>query len=698
MGADNVPAYARAMAHALRGLDDVAWGDLEDAYGAAVDVPDLLRGVAAGEEHALGTLHGHVFHQGASFYSATPPATRFLVALAHDAEVPRRHEVLDMIAEMTGAQPRVTGFDPYAFRSTRGPDDYPEARDTLHVLQEAGPSFVSLLDDPDAQVRAAAALVLACIGEGREKLADDDDAPNALASRVLARARFGEEPEALRPFLQHEDAGVRACAALALAWRGDEGESLERALDEAALLPASAVWPGFPWTGSFATFAAAALVDRDDALARLLRVMDQRFARGDRVTPPFMFRHGVLDAPTTLPPEPSPEDEALRTLVRAVAHLAFEPTDSVRLREELNDQQRRILRWTVDHRLPVPAPGVPWFDANDMRRFLEGDGLLERPVSHESETRPAWRWLIDIEEDGPALRAVLDAFAPEELIALSDELYTGAYNARGHAPCMKRVPLQQLEARMLEHATLFEDALRRRAANPGQIMSAQAIVFVEMLARLGPLDESADPLLTQAAYARDRIRPCLELLPVERRSRILGRLQNRFTRGQLEDLVAYEPYVEATLATLLSDRWRAREHETRGILEALGEDALDALRDAHGRATGDRAKVLERAIATLEHTARHTLLLAVVDDEVDAELLAPSGDSHGRFRFPLDAKPEHLAPLAQTLQRDGATELALVHREGEAELDRTRVYRLQSTLRWQGMRLIAAGGSSIEVS
>ena len=61
------------MTEPLEGLDAVAWRDLEDAYGPAVDVPDLLRAIRDGDEEAVFTLHGHVFHQGASYYSATAP-------------------------------------------------------------------------------------------------------------------------------------------------------------------------------------------------------------------------------------------------------------------------------------------------------------------------------------------------------------------------------------------------------------------------------------------------------------------------------------------------------------------------------------------------------------------------------------------------------------------------------------------------
>jgi hypothetical protein len=59
---------------ALERLDDVPWGSLTHAYGAADDVPGLLRELASGDaearEAALHELHGNVWHQG-TVYEAT---------------------------------------------------------------------------------------------------------------------------------------------------------------------------------------------------------------------------------------------------------------------------------------------------------------------------------------------------------------------------------------------------------------------------------------------------------------------------------------------------------------------------------------------------------------------------------------------------------------------------------------------------
>src|SRR5262245_11413745 len=66
------------------GLDDVDWASMHHAYGPATDLPDLLRGLLAGDaqarEIALDGLSGAVHHQG-DVYDCTiacipfPPAS-----------------------------------------------------------------------------------------------------------------------------------------------------------------------------------------------------------------------------------------------------------------------------------------------------------------------------------------------------------------------------------------------------------------------------------------------------------------------------------------------------------------------------------------------------------------------------------------------------------------------------------------------
>ena len=58
----------------LEGLDKIDWSKLTHAYGAASDVPDLLRRLASGDgeerKAAIFAFHANIWHQG-TVYEAT---------------------------------------------------------------------------------------------------------------------------------------------------------------------------------------------------------------------------------------------------------------------------------------------------------------------------------------------------------------------------------------------------------------------------------------------------------------------------------------------------------------------------------------------------------------------------------------------------------------------------------------------------
>jgi hypothetical protein len=77
----------------LEGLDALRWHELHHAYGAANDIPGLLRDLAAGNdatrERAIDELFGSLDHQG-TVYEASAAAVPFLVEIAVDHRTPLR--------------------------------------------------------------------------------------------------------------------------------------------------------------------------------------------------------------------------------------------------------------------------------------------------------------------------------------------------------------------------------------------------------------------------------------------------------------------------------------------------------------------------------------------------------------------------------------------------------------------------------
>jgi len=82
-------------------IDTVAWDNLEHAYGAASDLPPLLKSVSTAKgrrmREPLGELYSRVLHQG-TIYSASPPVAHAVIGMLGSAAPPEKanfYELLD---------------------------------------------------------------------------------------------------------------------------------------------------------------------------------------------------------------------------------------------------------------------------------------------------------------------------------------------------------------------------------------------------------------------------------------------------------------------------------------------------------------------------------------------------------------------------------------------------------------------------
>ncbi|MEU1405947.1 HEAT repeat domain-containing protein [Streptomyces sp. NPDC005728] len=121
------------------GIDEVDWASLQHAYGSAEEVPGWLRGLAstdaAERQTALDGMYGTVHHQG-NVYDSTLACVPFLCTLAAREAVPDRGCIVELLVSI-GAE-----------------SGDARAREAVRADSEV---FVSLLGDPDAGVRRAAA-------------------------------------------------------------------------------------------------------------------------------------------------------------------------------------------------------------------------------------------------------------------------------------------------------------------------------------------------------------------------------------------------------------------------------------------------------------------------------------------------------------------------------------------------------------
>jgi hypothetical protein len=147
------------------GLDQIRWDQMEHAYGPAVEVPDILRGLVdpdpAVRETSLDAFYGGVHHQG-DVYKCTVKAIPFLIRIARSAQAHGRAQVLDLLRSLGGWDP---GDDEP--RQLKG-----RYRKANELIAADWSSWLALLDDPDPLVKlAAAGLLGVCVDAAGEVVA-----------------------------------------------------------------------------------------------------------------------------------------------------------------------------------------------------------------------------------------------------------------------------------------------------------------------------------------------------------------------------------------------------------------------------------------------------------------------------------------------------------------------------------------------
>ncbi|MGP4048842.1 HEAT repeat domain-containing protein [Streptomyces sp. 2A115] len=140
------------------GLDAVDWAGLKHNYGSAEDVPGLLRRCGGPDpddaDDASSEVLNLLFHQGGWVCSAASAALPFVLRLAATPQVPSRCAMLELVAMLAAEAGRI------------------EARfldsGWVAAWDQALPELLGLLDDPEPEIRRAAADVLGVCGSPGE--------------------------------------------------------------------------------------------------------------------------------------------------------------------------------------------------------------------------------------------------------------------------------------------------------------------------------------------------------------------------------------------------------------------------------------------------------------------------------------------------------------------------------------------------
>jgi len=297
---------AELLASGEPSLDAVDWGRFHHAYGAADDVPDLLRALSARDEQrasvALSALWNKVRHQGGSSAPAAL-AVPFLLRAAAERATHNRAQLLLLAAE--AGHRNHFGRDQREDLLQVGYLPEEEVVDgsgcpvqwTLQAARDAltagAPLLIELLDDPDPAIRANAAYALASAAspparardELRAKLAAEREPPVRI-SLVLAVTQLAVE-QADDPGIvawtrqlwtvQRNPSDVRLAGALAwlCATRARPPTALLDLLTALAGAPAAQWLQDVPWPdeidyhGGLAAWLVSFLADDPEVQARL---------------------------------------------------------------------------------------------------------------------------------------------------------------------------------------------------------------------------------------------------------------------------------------------------------------------------------------------------------------------------------------------------------------------------------------------
>ncbi|NUO56699.1 MAG: HEAT repeat domain-containing protein [Hamadaea sp.] len=202
-------------------LTAVAWGTLHHAYGAADEVPDLVRALASDDEDARieahNRLRGTVYHQGTR-WEASAYVVPFLVATADEPSTPDRSLVVDLLrlvglGDLTdralpfggfpsfdaGLRSRIRELLPAFYDGELADDDFETmdaaaqvwAADAYAAMARHGDVFRRWLRDPDTEVAARAAELLAWVPTTTAVVGDLIAVPDGSGVRASANLALG---------------------------------------------------------------------------------------------------------------------------------------------------------------------------------------------------------------------------------------------------------------------------------------------------------------------------------------------------------------------------------------------------------------------------------------------------------------------------------------------------------------------------
>ncbi|WP_432991944.1 hypothetical protein [Dactylosporangium sp. CA-233914] len=556
-------------------LDEVDWSVLTHAYGRADDMVDLLRNAV----DEFDELVDRIFAQGTVF-PATVAAVPFIAELARTA--PERRAEFAWLLGMVADPRHASG---HVFEAVRAA-----------VTAEKPPP----LDDPDREVRAAAAYIVAQAGGPvtalRERAAVEDE-PGVRASIMLALGHL--DPDGVDRFARCDSGEERFAAALAAVRAGRPLPSGAAAAVTAAL--DKGVELGFAWmdgepvdalivpaTDQTAAELVAALVTSPNAgirQAAVFAVAERALHQRRRSTPALLV---PLVAPLLADPEARVRDEVISTLrgcgaaagpyrdqIAAVAAHYPQTAGSIAITAE--SQALETMMWLGDQRWVDLAP-----NRYDVRR-----------VTFTPEVLDALRRRL---ADHPHLAAVLGSWGPQAAAAVPELVAVLPRDGRTVALALARIGHPVAEAlpylrELADEADLDAAAAVRLLTGDAQpLLDAFNAVFRKPTGVRWPAGLDADAeLLPLAPAARTYLTGEAGRNHNERMTQILAA---RLVATATGDTAAVLP----TLWALVTDNGHNALGDAAQLLAELAGDDNQLAERLHHLATRDR-RVIDGGIA-----------------------------------------------------------------------------------------------------
>jgi hypothetical protein len=460
----------------LNDLDAVDWSGLEHAYGAADDVPGLLRDLADGSDEALSTLYGNIWHQG-TVYEATGHAVPFLVRILDlpDADPGAVLGLLASIAEGTSYHAVHRRLLP---RSRRDSDEVVEQMEAeldhvaaaVRAVAAGLPVYLRLLaTHPDEDTRAAAAHLIGTLGTGDGaaggllRAASGDPGELVRAAAVLSSYPFGVPVTGV--LTDRAPLPRLAAAVITLAREEGDTEALERIIEQDAPLCLNAVARLPTGTANGLVWAADAVTPHWETVVRLLTAWL-------RHPDPAVREAAAVAAEVPL----GTWRPAADSLLPALTEAAGDPVDAVRdrvLRHLAVAGRAADLLWPAVERGPI---GKTVFDPGL-------DAVAVTALARMRDPR-ADGWLSGRLGD-PALKDAVASLGPWAVTCRQSVL-----DAIGHAPAgHRRARLIRAAGRLEVPAAALVPVLRRELAEHPRSAGM-------LLADLGPEAVAALPELT----------------------------------------------------------------------------------------------------------------------------------------------------------------------------------------------------------